>query len=55
MDARCPRAWAGVLLLRDTERLDRDLDRPARVLDVREALQGEPGPGGRGTFIADER
>ena len=39
-DAGCPRAWAGAPPWRGTQRLGRDLDRPARVRAAREAFQG---------------
>ena len=50
MDAGCPRAWAGAITAQ-TERFDRDLDRPARVLADVEAFHGELGPVESGAFI----
>ena len=53
MDERCPRAWAGAAHRRATQRVDRDLDRPARVPALAEAPQGETGPADRDTFTND--
>jgi hypothetical protein len=39
---------------RDTQRVDRDLDRPARELAAAEAVQGESGPALRGVVPRDE-
>src|SRR5512147_1811501 len=55
MDARCPGAWAGAAHRRATQRVHRDLDRPARVLAVAEAHQGETGLAERGTFATGKR
>jgi hypothetical protein len=55
MNAGCPGAWAGAHLLRDTQGLCRDLDRPARVPAAREAFQAKTGPADRETLTADER
>jgi hypothetical protein len=41
-------------LWRDTERVNRDLDRPARELAVREAFQGARTSAGRGAFSNDD-
>ena len=38
----------------DTERFNRDLDRPARVRDARQAIQGEMTAAGRGIFFSDD-
>ena len=55
IDVGCPRGWAGAHVLRDTERLDRDLDQPARVPARAEAFQAETGPGERETVTTNER
>jgi len=55
MAGRCPRAWAGAASLGATERLRRDLDRPARVPVPNETLQATTGPAEREPFSEDER
>jgi hypothetical protein len=50
-----PARVGGRTFLRDTERLDRDLDWPARVLAAPKALQAEPGPVERETLTENER
>ena len=52
MDAGCQRARAGAFIWRETERLNRDPDRPARVLADVDALQGETGLAQCGVFRA---
>jgi hypothetical protein len=55
MDVGRPRAWTGATAWRDTERLDRDLNRAARVLVDVEAVQAAIGPADRDAFIRNAR